>query len=68
MVVAEVDAAEEGALLADATRIEFFWSGGEQDGSVVSEHTGQDLVESDVTLMERVEEFTMTTVIGKRIQ
>ena len=43
MVVAQVDAAEEGALLANGAGVEFFGGGGEEDGGVVAEDTGEDL-------------------------
>lgn len=42
-VVAEVDAAEEGALFADGGEFELFGGAGQEDGGVVAEDAGEDL-------------------------
>ena len=42
-VVAQVDAAEEGALFAEGGEFEFFGGAGEEDGGVVAEDAGEDL-------------------------
>lgn len=42
-VVAEVDAAEEGALFAEGGEFELFGGAGEEDGGVVAEDAGEDL-------------------------
>lgn len=68
-VVAEVDAAQEGALFADGGEFELFGGAGEEDGGVMAEDAGEDLWDG---LVGGGKGWgfgrTMTTEMGKRIQ
>lgn len=73
-VLPDVDAVQQGALLAKCFLFEGFRCCGQEDSRVVSEDTRQDLCKGEFTrfgmakLDEKERLHTMTTVMGKRIQ
>lgn len=71
-VVPEVDSTEEGTLFANGRKFELFGGAGEEDGSVVAEDAGEDLIGTFSLCVRRATDWrerrTMTIVIGNRIQ
>ena len=59
-------------MLAESGEGKFFGSWGEEYGDVVSENTGEDLGVGSITVLRSplrmVAVYTMTTVIGNKIQ
>jgi hypothetical protein len=65
---AEIGSSLHGPLLAECGCWKRLWNGGEEGGRVVAEDTGQNLKALITVQAQKIESYTMTIVMGKRIQ